>query len=316
MTTEQKSCDLCDGTQFEIICRHDRRGKPLNTVVCLGCGLVGHESVPTEQELDDYYARSYRQEYHGEERPSNRRIWRSQLKGERVLHQLQPYLPAGSRMFEVGAGLGCTVKVFEMAGYDASGIEIGTSFQRFSQVELNARVEHGSLFDSCAREPFDLVFFMHVIEHLRSPRRALQVIHQLVKPGGLLYLECPSLGKQSGTVAELFHFAHIHTFTPIALLTLLRRCGFEVEKCYSDGIGRNHKFLLRRTEPSACPIDPTGLVQTHELLQRFQQRWHRFGMSYLAGRVKRITQYVREFVWSGKSARRLLDQAAPSTRND
>src|SRR5262245_9737984 len=102
MPVDPKCCDLCGGKQFELICRHDRRGKPLNTVVCLGCGLVGHEVVPSEQQLVHYYTHRYRKEYHGEDRPSNRRIWRAQLKGERVLRQLQPYLAPGSRVFEVG----------------------------------------------------------------------------------------------------------------------------------------------------------------------------------------------------------------------
>jgi SAM-dependent methyltransferase len=242
-------------------------------------------------------------------------VWRAWLKGERVLRQLRQYLPSAARVFEVGAGLGCTVKVFELAGFDASGIEPGRSFQQFSQRHLRARVQHGSLFDCQAEGSFDLVLFIHIIEHLRSPRRALQTIHRLLKPGGLLYLECPSLGVLCGEVSELFHFAHLHTFTPIPLMTLLRQCGFAVQKCFSDGVGCNHKFLLTKTEPSACPIDPAGLTQTREFLHKFQVPSHRFGLRYLAGRARRIGIYLKEYLLGKLAVRRILRLVQGSQRS-
>ena len=280
----QKICDVCAGRRFEIICRRDRRGKPLNTVVCLGCGLVGHEVVPGEAELAAYYARQYRVDYHGEETPSPRRIWRAWMKGERVYRQLRTRLPARARVFEVGAGIGCTVKVFELAGHDASGIEPGAGFQCYSR-ERSRRVAPGSLGDVAASERFDLVLFIHVIEHMRSPRQALQTLHGLIKPGGQLYLECPSLGKLCGDISELFHQAHIHTFTPFPLLDLLGQCGFAVERRFSDGVGRNHKFLLTRTRPTPSAITPAGLEQTRAFIHKFQAPWHRLGLPYLVGRA-------------------------------
>jgi SAM-dependent methyltransferase len=304
--SQPKCCDLCGGTRFEVICRRDRRGGPLDTVSCAGCGLVGHAVVPTEHELDDYYTNHYRRDYHGEAAPSRRRIWRAWRKGERLLRQLRPYLPAGARVFEVGSGTGCTVKVFELAGYDASGIEPSTGFQGYSRDQLRARVAYGSIFDYQAPAPYDLVLLVHVIEHMRSPRQTLAAIHRLLKPGGRLYLECPSLGKLHSDPAEHFHHAHIHTFTPLPLRTLLRQCGFVMEKCYSDGDGLNHKYLLTTADPVDCPVDPAGVAQTHDYLVRFRDGGHRFGPRYLAGRAERIGIYLQEYVWGGMAVRGIL----------
>lgn len=312
MTTMKKICDLCGGTRFEVICRLDRRGRQLDTVLCSQCGLVGHAVVPTEAELDHYYAAHYRKEYHGERQPSHRRVLRAWLKGQRILSQLRPFLQSGSRIFEVGAGLGCTVKVFDLAGHDASGLEPGNDFQDYSARQLRAKVHHGTLRDFRTPEPFDMVLFIHVLEHLPSPRQALNAIHRLLKPGGKLYLECPSLGKLSSNLAELFHCAHIHTFTPVPLLTLLKQCGFVMERCFSDGIGSNHKFLLARTDPISCPIDPAGVDQTREFAARFQAPWHRLSLRYLAGRCRRISTYAKEYLCGAHAVRHILKLAQQS----
>lgn len=306
MSANQRTCDLCGNNGFEVVCKKDRRNDRLDTVACLGCGMVGHAVIPSEGELIEYYSSKYRKEYHGEDRPSSRRVYRAHLKGQRVLKQIGSFLKPGARVFEVGAGIGCTVKVFQDAGFDASGIEPGMTFQHFSQNELRANVANGTLDDYRTDRPFDLVLFIHVIEHMRSPRAALEAIHRLIAPGGLLYLECPSLGKECANIAEHLHFAHLHTFTPIVLLTMLKRCGFAVEHCYSDGVGRNHKFLLRRVEPSACPIDPAGLGQTRDFLMRFQNPWRRFGLGYVARRMRRISIYMKEFLWGKQEVQKLL----------
>jgi SAM-dependent methyltransferase len=299
-------CDLCYGTAYKVICRRDRKGKPWNTVACTTCGLVGHEVLPSEQELAAYYESEYRSDYHGERVPSHRRVWRAWLKGQRVLRDLRPFLQPGERVFEVGAGLGCTVKVFELAGFDASGLEPGTDFQQYSVNHLRSRLVHGDLFAFCPDQPFDLVLLVHVIEHFRSPRRALQCLHRLVCPGGRLYLECPSLGKVHSKLAELFHAAHIHTFTPITLLTLLRQCGFEIEHCFSNGDGVNHKYLLRRVEPVEVPIDPAGYEQTLRFLRQYRRPWHRVRPSYLAGRYRRIRTYLQEYLFSQLAVARIV----------
>lgn len=303
-------CDLCGATSYEVICRQDRRGKPWNTVACTHCGLVGHERVPSEDELRKFYASSYRMEYHGEKEPSNRRVWRAWLKGERLLGSLRSYLKPTDRLFEVGAGLGCTVKVFQLAGYDASGLEPGTDFQHYSASKLRARIEHGEIFSHPITKQFDLVLLVHVIEHFRSPSQALQVIHRMIAPGGHLYLECPSLGTEHADLAELFHFAHIHTFTPITLLTMLRRAGFVVAQAFSEGRGENHKYLLRKVEPTNVPIDPQGIAQTREFLTTYHRPWHRLRIDYFARRAHRIRLYLREFLWGKTAVNQILHRCA------
>ena len=94
-------------------------------------------------------------------------------KGELILDRLTPYLTLGERVLEVGSGIGCTVQVFDLAGYDAQGIEPNEGFCEYGATKLHARVRTGYLSDVPAEPRFDVVLLVHVIEHLASPREAL-----------------------------------------------------------------------------------------------------------------------------------------------
>ena len=215
--TDSKQCDLCQGEQFAEVSRRDRRGRDLETVICTRCGLVAHRVIPSEEVLTRYYADEYRRDYHGEREPSPRRVMRAWKNGERIARLLLPRLRGDEQVFEVGAGLGCTVKVFERQGFDASGIDVGHDFLAFSQDKLHARVLPGSLFEQPAASQHDVVLLVHVIEHFRSPRAALTDIHRLLRRDGLLYVECPNFAGPCATWNRMFHFAHIHNFTPANL---------------------------------------------------------------------------------------------------
>ena len=97
-----KQCDLCNGTRFELISKRDRRGKPLDTGMCCDCGLVAHWNIPTDDELNAFYATRYRREYHGETTPSARRVMRAWRNGLRIYRLLKPWLNPEDEVFEIG----------------------------------------------------------------------------------------------------------------------------------------------------------------------------------------------------------------------
>jgi SAM-dependent methyltransferase len=307
---ESKRCDLCDGTQFELIARHDRRGKELLTGVCTQCGLVSHWNIPSEVDLQDFYATRYRREYHGETTPSARRVMRAWRNARRIQRQLEPSLTPGCDIFDVGAGIGCGAKVFELAGHPASGIEPNVGFQEFSKRQLHARVESGDLWDVAPQPAHDTVLLIHVIEHFRSPRQALRHIHRILKPGGQLYVECPNLGAPFATQPKLFHFAHIHNFTPLTLQMLARRCGFEVVRWFSTPDDPNLQVLLHRVESEVLEANPDSYRQTMAALERYNSWSYHLRWRYLLPRIAKLYSYALEHLIAEPYVTRILRQCA------
>lgn len=297
-----KHCDLCAGHHFEPVSQTDRKGRPLGTVVCRDCGLVVHEQVPSEQELTDFYTDRYRQEYHGETVPSARRIVRAWHNGARMARQLRDYFVPGDDVCEIGAGIGCTVKQFELQGCHAMGIEPHSGFQAYGATRLHARLVQAELFDLPPIPSHDLVLLVHVIEHFRSPRAALNHLAKIVRPGGLLYVECPNLAAPFALPSKMFHYAHIHNFTPWTLEMMAAGSGFRVLKQFGGERHPNLQVLFVRERPETIRI-PESYERTWEALRRHNPVSYHLRWGYLAPRVAKVTGYA----WEHLTARRELE---------
>ncbi|MBI2823530.1 MAG: class I SAM-dependent methyltransferase [Planctomycetia bacterium] len=309
-------CDLCDGRDFQSIGKCDRRGRPLETVVCTHCGLVSHGHIPTEAELAAFYANDYRRAYHGEATPSHRRVMRAWRMGERIHRQVAPFLQPADRVLEVGCGAGCTVKVFELAGHDASGIEPNAGFRAYAADRLHGRVDQAFLYDVPRYPQYDVVLLVHVIEHFRSARQALEHIYATLRPGGRLYVECPNLAAPFARPSRLFHFAHVFNFTPTTLAGMARRCGFEVVRQFNADSYPNLQMLLVKASPQPDAIDAAGYAATMQALHRYNALTYNLRLSYAAMRLGTLAGYVREFFTARQYVERCLARCDEAARQE
>jgi 2-polyprenyl-3-methyl-5-hydroxy-6-metoxy-1,4-benzoquinol methylase len=307
-------CDLCGEAHFEPIAHHDRHGQPLETVVCQRCGLVQHAHLPSEQELAAFYAHEYRRQYKGEVSPSARRIMRAWRKGELILERLTPHLRPGESILEVGSGIGCTVQVFDLAGYDAQGIEPNEGFCDYGATKLHARVRTGYLGDVPAEPRFDVVLLVHVIEHLPSPGQALGQIHQMLRPGGRLYLECPNFAAPFAAVERLLHFGHIYNFTRDTLVAAARKAGFEVVAEYALSDDPNLRLLLRKETPCESFLPADGYATTMAALRGGSVAQYHLRSSYIRMRLGMLRRYIGEFLFAPYFVRRRIAQCAASAQ--
>lgn len=80
-------------------------------------------------------------------------------------------------------------------------------------------------------EKFDVINLSHVIEHIHDPTAILDACYRLLKPGGMLWLETPSIKALSRSLygrdwRGLEAPRHLVIFSPIALKGLMKRVGF------------------------------------------------------------------------------------------
>jgi 2-polyprenyl-3-methyl-5-hydroxy-6-metoxy-1,4-benzoquinol methylase len=309
-----KACDLCGHTQFASVAQRDRRGEPLETDICLRCGLVMHAAIPSQSELDDFYARRYRLDYHGELSPSSRRVWRAWRNGHRIAAQLGDKLPGGANVLEVGAGIGCTVRALHERGFAAEGIEPHGGFQRFAAQQLGAPVVRRSLEDLPDQPRYQSILLVHVIEHLRSPRTALSRLHGLLREEGLLYVECPNLAGPFATAERLFHYAHIHNFTPQTLRWMAGRCGFELVEQFAADEHPELRMLFRKSARRCLPEFPRDAAE-RTLAAAYRYGWLGYHLRprYLARRLAKLSRYAAEHLLARRRVRRLLQRGNTPT---
>jgi len=291
-----QTCDLCGGNAFSVIASHDRNGSALSTVLCDGCGLVMHMPIPDEAAIESYYAETYRHDYHGERQPSPRRIMRAWLNGQRIVQQIQPYIPSGSSVFEVGAGIGCNVKSFAEEGFSASGIEPNKDFNHYTRHVLHADVDNRNLYALKTDKTHDVVILIHVIEHFVSPKRALSSIRELIRDEGYLYVECPNVGGPFATFSRLFHFAHIYNFTPNTLIAMAQCCGYEVVQRFTDDHHPDIEILFRKTcIPEQVSANAEEAARVHQAIHRYNIFSYHLRPAYWVRRLRKVIRYLREY---------------------
>jgi SAM-dependent methyltransferase len=116
------------------------------------------------------------------------------------------------------------------------------------------------VLDYAARDDwFDLIFFNHVIEHIRDDARALQSVRRILKPGGLLVLGTPNEGAWWWQLAYrrapeiLASTDHVHFYTAETIgrkmqaaglrLIEVKHLGWGPPDWHWDGRLRQHKRL-------------------------------------------------------------------------
>ncbi|MDQ6971732.1 MAG: class I SAM-dependent methyltransferase [Mariprofundaceae bacterium] len=303
------TCDLCGGREFTILSNTDRHGEALSTGLCRGCGLVMHLPVPSEEEVAEYYATRYRQDYHGESVPNARRVMRAWTNGERIHTALRPHLKGGESVFEVGAGIGCTVKVFETHGFEARGIEPNHDFNSYSREQLHTKIENTNLYDITDAGSPDLVLLIHVIEHFSSPRRALTHMHSLLADDGLFYVECPNLTGPFATYDRMFHYAHIFNFTPETLAALAAECGFAQIAEFSDAGSPDIHMLFRKAVPAKAADELKDYASSVENeVKRHTALSYHLRPAYLGRRLCKLWSYLREGFTAKSFVRKLLQR--------
>lgn len=280
-------CDLCGGHDAEVIAVNDRKGQPLPTAICIDCGLISHLQVPSQASSERYYRDEYRLAYHAETTPSPHRVIKAWRQGQFLLNLLKPLLRGGEKVFEVGAGLGCNVKAFQLAGFPAAGIEPGASFSTYSQETLKVPLTTERLEQLPQRPSHDLVLLVHVIEHLNSPRSALTQLRGLLNPGGRLYIECPNTGAPHAAPGKMFHYAHNYNFTDQTLINLAQACGLELVQRLSEPRNKNLRLLFAAAEPSE-QILQDGYEHTKASIERYSRFTYHARPRYIVDRARSL----------------------------
>jgi len=110
-----------------------------------------------------------------------------------------------------------------------------------------------------AKNSFDFIFCLEVLEHLENPTFALKQFYDALKPDGVLLLSVPNVYNWVNFLGNILSYkareGHIHSFTFQDMNTLLEFAGFTIDKqCGTYGIIpftphgiKNNKYFMFKT---------------------------------------------------------------------
>jgi 2-polyprenyl-3-methyl-5-hydroxy-6-metoxy-1,4-benzoquinol methylase len=116
-------------------------------------------------------------------------------KGSTSLHSYILNLPwkAGERIADLGANDGLLSQKIARKGLAVTAVDINIpeivmGIQTI-KIDLNENFE-----DIMGKNSFDKIIALDVIEHMNSPEKSVEKIHQLLKPDGILYASTANIG--------------------------------------------------------------------------------------------------------------------------
>src|SRR6185312_1537179 len=230
-----RDCPICGSTGPRKLMHRQRflegpLGGGYDVVVCENCGAGFADGIPSQEELDCYYAERSKYEYDqrsGAESPYDLRRF------EHIITQLAPWVPQRSAsILDVGCATGGLLACLAAAGYtrllgcDPSPA-CAAAARRLHGIEVLA-LDIGQLAQTGRR--FDVILAVGVLEHLHEVGAAVDGLAGLLNPGGLVYCAQPDTEAFAACVNapyQQFSTEHVVFFSEASLGRLMAERGFE-----------------------------------------------------------------------------------------
>ena len=283
------ACPCCGVRSAQIISDRDgKTGGELITVSCSQCGLGRIDPLPSDQELADWYATQYRQQYKSAVQPALRHVlragrnalWRWKWLCQNSVGQSPSLDTSQKKTLDIGSSSGEFVYLLDTLGFQATGIEPHAGYATYAQKMLGIDVKNGTLqhcLTSVTAGSLDLISMFHVLEHLPEPKSALRSIGEKLKLDGVLYIEVPNATRLCSP-HYMFFRAHTLYFTAKTLRNLLESAGYQVlaqSPDSSDNLSLVAQFVNSETSGDSSD-ESHPLVSAHQA-----RRWVPYLMQQL-----------------------------------
>jgi 2-polyprenyl-3-methyl-5-hydroxy-6-metoxy-1,4-benzoquinol methylase len=165
----------------------------LNVIMCNHCDFPHLDPLPTMTDLNQLYTN----EYYESVKPdyiskdiNEGHYW--EIAFAQRLRILSKHTKS-KKLLDIGCGTGRFIKYASSQGWDCTGIEPSKLACEVAYAD-NLSVICDTFENYCLNnsELYDVVHLKNVLEHILNPDEYLQLCHQLLKPGGILYIEVPN----------------------------------------------------------------------------------------------------------------------------
>jgi len=170
-----------------------------------------------------------------------------------IAEQFQPYLRG--KMMEIGAGTGTMAKRWIAYADELHLVEparnlfpiLRDAFHSNSKVSPHCGTLEHVLFEhpKLSVRAFDAVIMINVLEHIEDHARVLNLVNQMLTPGGYLLIFVPAMPSLYGSLDR--RFGHYRRYTKAGLVSLCEQTGFEVNYVkYFDVFGAFPWWFVNR----------------------------------------------------------------------
>lgn len=215
-------------------------------------GFYQYRPIPSETELEDYYANKYYQQglgsydvSYGEEEINYYR-----LKSRLIFRKAESLLPSGRKKFvDMGCGEGWTMAELHRHGHSVRGMDFSQAGIEKFHPHLIPFFKKGNVYEHLKNfiddgKIFDLIMLCNVIEHVTQPVGLLEDIRQIMNSDSVLMITVPNDFSplhdhlmKGGYISKKWWLAypdHLSYFNKENMCCLLDDLGFVVKCVIAD----------------------------------------------------------------------------------
>lgn len=228
---EMFPCPLCGANESKILFKRKDLTHQISEIQfpvarCCHCNFVYVNPRPGTDDIHHYYPEDF---YNATSTPEETILEKSRSLLAKY-DKVKKFAPG--RLLDIGCAKGEFMFMMEKKGWKVSGLDFSPKPPNL----FNLDITYGDLSSaSFKKESFDLVTLWAVLEHVYEPKKMLEEINQLVKPGGALII----LVTNFNSIAARFLRSddvprHVNLFTKKTITEMLTSAGFETETFYFD----------------------------------------------------------------------------------
>ena len=151
---------------------------------------------------------------------------------ESYVKLIEKYSLGHGRWLDVGAATGFFLSIVQRFGFEPSGVEMSAYAAGVAR-DKGFSVITGTSAQVPDEPKYDVVSMIDVIEHVSDPRAEILRVRELLKDGGLFFLDTQDTGSLYARImGRRWHLIvppeHVNYFSRKNLSLLLTQCGFDV----------------------------------------------------------------------------------------
>lgn len=201
---------------------------------CPACGLMWVSPQLDDASVAEIYRVGFSGKMLSQPTPGNF------LAYQPVLRRLRRYRQTG-RLLDVGAFTGNFLLAARADGWSQpEGTEISEPALAYARQHHGLTMHEGDLLGLALEPGYDVITLFDVIEHVRDPLATLQRVYDLLRPGGLLYLDTPHFDSLPRLIYrerwQVFFPWHRMIFTARAMRQALTQAGFTHPRIETLGV--------------------------------------------------------------------------------
>ena len=240
-------------------------------VQCPTCGLIWVSPQLTDNAVAEIYASGFKSKQQAHERPTNFLAYRSRLR------RLAPYRQF-SRLLDVGCFTGNFLLAAQADGWhNVEGTEVSAPAVEFARTVHGLTVHEGDLGSlNLPLAAYDAVTLSDVIEHVSNPLKTIQRAYQLLRSGGILYIDTPHVTSIPYFVLKqrwnVFFPWHRMLFTERSMRIALTQAGFQIDHLSTVGLLPFNTFNAWQAYINESSIQHTSAIAQTSLIRRHRNR--------------------------------------------